>query len=687
LSEKTSWFSRLRFRIAGIPRTPSGGFFESILRGEPIPAFKRFQKLPGKLAEAVKEATSEKGLFVPAFKARLGEQPPVSLAALVEYYLKDPAVMASVDAHSEQIAATGFYTVCNAGFEGSKKIVDEFCATVNMDALLMQISKEVVFAGNSFLERIFDTNKKLVRLKILPLSSIKTIERDKFGRLQFIIQQIGTETVTFAPNEIIHFCHNPADGSAWGTGLLHSLASTKQIDERTVRPAFLDIKARLEDDIQKIVHRYAAPKRLWNFEGVGDQKLQEEYAPTIQDAPADADFVTNKPVTVNSLDINPAARFDGMIDQIYSQVVQGLQSFVTRLFTAPGYTEASATVADNVAQRKIMYLQRFIARTVEKEVFEILLQQNEMDPVEAGIRIRWGIPDRPEVKMEHIVQLAQISATSGIEYLTRDEVRNMLAKNAGFELQEEPKGTREAAPVHEKLVEALSEMVFFRDDEGNIRIIPEDPAEAGEYKQRSKLAGEITAKASIVSKHPLTDAEKHEAEQVKARMEEVLRRYPPEVLEGMKLELHTGPMSDPGGRYASVAGLYDPSQDKVSVAYHAESSAGHGFEGTLAHEVSHAEQFKRESAGQEESRQFNNLYNESMLIDKIRSLTTFFGQYATTNRLEAWATMGAWTKTQRGILSGRIMFDKMARMRDPGTKRVADMLRIVGQYKPRGTKK
>jgi hypothetical protein len=479
LSEKTSWFSRLRFRIAGIPRTPSGGFFRSILRGEPIPAFKRFQKLTGKLAEAVKEATSEKGLFVPAFKTRLGEQPPVNLATLVDYYLKDPAVMASVDAHSEQIAATGFYTVCNAGFEDSKKIVDEFCATVNMDALLMQISKEVVFAGNSFLERIFDTNKKLVRLKILPLSSIKTIERDKFGRLQFIIQQIGTETVTFAPNEIIHFCHNPADGSAWGTGLLHSLASTKQIDERTVRPAFLDIKARLEDDIQKIVHRYAAPKRLWNFEGVGDQKLQEEYAPTIQDAPADADFVTNKPVTVNSLDINPAARFDGMIDQIYSQIVQGLQSFVTRLFTAPGYTEASATVADNVAQRKIMYLQRFIARTVEKEVFEVLLRQNEMDPVEAGIRIRWGIPDRPEVKMEHIVQLAQISATSGIEYLTRDEVRNMLAKYAGFEIQEQPEEKTLAT-------ESLKEMRFFRDKGGRVHVIPETDKDRQEYA--AKLA-------------------------------------------------------------------------------------------------------------------------------------------------------------------------------------------------------
>jgi hypothetical protein len=457
----------------------SRGFFKTIARKISAPVFERFLQLPGRVREAVKDATSEKGLFLPAVKTRLGEQPTVSLATLVEYYAKDPAVMASVDYMSEQIAGVGFYTVCEPGFEEAKRIVDEFCATVNMDNLMMQTSKEIVFGGNSFWERVLDKQKKLVRLKILPLSSIKLIQRDKYGRLELFVQQIGTETAKFTPDEIIHFCLNPLDGSAWGTGILHSLASTKQIDERTVRPAFLDIKARLEDDIQRIVHRYAAPKRLWNFEGVGDEKLEKEYAPTIQDAPPDADFVTNKPVTVNSLDINPAARFDGMIDHINSQVVQGLQTPMTRLLTTPGFTEASSTVADTASQRKIMYLQRFIARIVEKEVFEVLLKQNDIDLGKAGIRIRWGMSDRPEVKIEHIVQLAQISATSGIEYLTKDEVRNMLAKYAGFELQEQ---------TEEKTLstESLKEMRFFRDKGGRIHVVPESDEDREQYA--AKLA-------------------------------------------------------------------------------------------------------------------------------------------------------------------------------------------------------
>jgi len=416
------------------------GFFQAITRKISIPVFERFQRLPGRVAEAVKDATSEKGLFIPAMKARLGEQPPVSLAMLVDYYLKDPAVMAAVDYLGEQIAGAGFYTVCEPGFEEAKKIIDDFCDEVNMDGLLMQTSKEVVLSGNCFWERVF-ANNRLVFLKILPLSSIKFILRSKIGgRAQNYIQQVGSDKVEFAADEIIHFRLNPVDGSAWGTGILHSLATSKQIDETSVRPAFLDIKARLEDDIQKIVHRYAAPKRLWKFEGVGDEKLEKEYAPTIQSAPADADFVTNKPVEVDSLDINPSARFDGMIEHIYSQVVQGLQTPMTRLFTTPGFTEASATEATKMSDRKITKLQRDLARTVEREVFKILLQQNNIDPKAARVRIRWGMQERPEVKIEHIIQLAQISATSGIEYVTRTEARNMLAKYAGFELEEEKKG-------------------------------------------------------------------------------------------------------------------------------------------------------------------------------------------------------------------------------------------------------
>lgn len=126
-----------------------------------------------------------------------------------------------------------------------------------------------------------------------------------------------------------------------------------------------------------------------------------------------------------------------------------------------------------------MYKQRFIARIVEKEVFETILQENGQDPTQAGVRLRWGMPDRPEVKLADMIQLAQISATSGIEYVTKDEVRNYLAKNAGFELQE----PAQEEPV---TVESLKEMRFFRDKGGSIHVIPETDEDREQYA--AKLA-------------------------------------------------------------------------------------------------------------------------------------------------------------------------------------------------------
>ena len=46
----------------------------------------------------------------------------------------------------------------------------------------------------------------------------------------------------------------------------------------------------------------------------------------------------------------------------------------------------------------------------------------------------WGM-EKPEVKIEDIIRLAEISASYGVEYLRPEEVRKNLVKS-GFELWE-----------------------------------------------------------------------------------------------------------------------------------------------------------------------------------------------------------------------------------------------------------
>jgi hypothetical protein len=81
-----------------------------------------------------------------------------------------------------------------------------------------------------------------------------------------------------------------------------------------------------------------------------------------------------------------------------------------------------------------MALQRFIKRTCEREIFNPIIRQACLDPAKANCRLNWG-REKPEVKLEDLIRLAEISATSETSYVRPEEVRKNLVK-AGFELWE-----------------------------------------------------------------------------------------------------------------------------------------------------------------------------------------------------------------------------------------------------------
>ena len=68
-----------------------------------------------------------------------------------------------------------------------------------------------------------------------------------------------------------------------------------------------------------------------------------------------------------------------------------------------------------------------------------MIKQAGLDPKQADCRLNWGMPETPEIELEDVVRLAEISATTGVQYVRSDEVRKILVK-MGFELTE-PKET------------------------------------------------------------------------------------------------------------------------------------------------------------------------------------------------------------------------------------------------------
>ncbi len=373
------------------------------------------------------------GSLLPAHISRYGEMPAVGFEECIEAYLKDPSCKAFVDFLADQVVGMGFYTTVNEVYphaEEAKRLVDGLCEQVNLDGLLQIGAREIIATGNSFWEKVEPS--RLMDLRILPLTSISRIKRDVHGNIQGYVQSATYGGKTLTPERIIHFKWNPVNGESFGTGVLRPLLEKLTISGGENRMSFLEMKARIERMLPEIFEKYAGPDELWVFEGVSDEQLTE-YQRVIRSKPkAGARFVYNRPADIKTVQIDPRTQFQTYLEHIINQVYLGGQTPLPKLFTTPGFTEASANAAIEIAERKVLAIQRFIKRIVEKEVFTLVVEQAGLDPREAGCRLNWGTPERPKIVVSDLLKAAELGLVSA------EEFRGMM-KNLGWGLSGEIK--------------------------------------------------------------------------------------------------------------------------------------------------------------------------------------------------------------------------------------------------------
>lgn len=366
-----------------------------------------------------------RGVLLPAWRTVLGEAPPASFQTLINLYLKDPAARAAVDFMADQIVGMGFYVTAET--PRAKDVVDEFNESVNLDGLLMEATREIVAFGNSFWEKVEPA--PLETLRILPITSIDKILRDRYGEVQAYKQTLKYGGNKLEPNRIIHFRWNPIDGEAFGTGILHSLVESMSLGNSETRPSFVKMKGGMEKGMTEIIKKYAGPTELWKFPDMSDDKASE-YATLIKGMPrAGARFVVNVPAEVDVVAADPRSRFEAYVEHIWNQFILGLQTPLPKLFTTPGFTEASARAAIEIAERRVMALQRFLKRTIEREIFWPVIQQAGLEPAKADCRLNWGIAEKPEIEVADVLRAFELGA------IRSEELRKMLTA-AGWEVWE-----------------------------------------------------------------------------------------------------------------------------------------------------------------------------------------------------------------------------------------------------------
>jgi hypothetical protein len=379
---------------------------------------------------------AKSGYAVPQ-SALVYETPSIPLAEVMKLYERDPTCKASVDLLAASAVGSGFYTTVNEGYDKAaqaKSVVDDFNENVNLDNLLCDMARMLIACGNDFWLKL--TPEKIKALHRLPVDAVERIQQsfleEKTLRIPYKIesyklrQTYGGENL--AAEAVVHWRINCLDYSGYGTGvlqvLLHSL--TFQSDKR---PAFASMKARIERIMPRIFEKYAGPDVLALLERADDDTIQKFQQAIKNRGEEGAWLFYNGKGDIRPVTIDPRARFEYYVDHLINQFYLGCETPLPRLFSTPGFTEASANAALELQNMLIQPIQRYIKRQVERELFDAVLTQAGLTPSKAQARLHWSPYKAKEVSVADLLKAAE----QGL--VRQDEFRKNAAK-FGWQLWE-----------------------------------------------------------------------------------------------------------------------------------------------------------------------------------------------------------------------------------------------------------
>jgi len=382
----------------------------------------------------------EGSLFIGAKPYGGRTYPEVTWAELNNVHRGDPDTRAAIDFITDIAVGMGFQTVMNPNYktkslEGktAKEIVDEKCKEHGVDELHQEVCRDLVGYGNSFVWK-GETGKELVRISPAIISNF---EWDTTARIQKLLNVVTVYREKFSADELLWYSFNRIGKTGLGVGILQTLCTPLDTGDGE-RPSFAQIKARIQRSMVNQIENMGAYNELWVLGGISDKKLQEYYGkieglkksegrrivinPKRKDVP-DTKVIQLIPERMRGLDF--------YVETLWNSYFLALETPLPKLFTSPGFTEASAKAAVAFGERKIYSLQRYLKRMDETYMFDRWVLEAGLEPFEAQVRLNWRLPERP--KVEDLLPL--LFRTWEAKGMTTEEWRKILI-NIGVDIQE-----------------------------------------------------------------------------------------------------------------------------------------------------------------------------------------------------------------------------------------------------------
>jgi hypothetical protein len=347
------------------------------------------------------------------------ETADIPLAKVMELYEKDTTCKSSVDLLAAS-AVKRFYTTCAPEKEypeakKAKAYIDDFCENINLDGLLHDMAIRLIACGNDFWLKC--NPEKLSEFVRMPIDAIEKIKLTSVKGLKipykvesYQLKSSYRESAgnsCLQPGAILHWNVNQNFNSGFGVGLLQVLLHTLTVDNNK-RPAYAWMKAKIERLMPKIFEKYAGPDVIVGLPGAKPETI-EKFERAVKNRPEEGVWLFHgqKDANFNAVSIDPRAQgFTYYIDHMVNQFYLGCETPLPRLFSTPGFTEASARAALDLQDMLIRPVQQYVKRQVERELFSSILIQGGFDPIAAGVRLNWGNPKLPELLMSDLISAA-----------------------------------------------------------------------------------------------------------------------------------------------------------------------------------------------------------------------------------------------------------------------------------------
>lgn len=343
-----------------------------------------------------------------------------------EGWCQDPDTDTALDLLAGMVAGSGFYVQMPA-FDDDGKTIDPNhhnlakCKQWLRDTHFLTIYRQI--------QRV-KMAKGFCPIETLPDGTLKIIEPETFyivrntkGAIQEYRQKINETVVArWKPDEIHTFTRNGDMQHPYGIALVDSIGE------------LIDARKQLNEDIAKIIHRFAAPRGIHECD-----KDIASFKQAMLDADVDEDIyvgnVSKDSLRHTFLEPDPRVKFEPFIDRIDIQISQRLHAPLLLLIKSS--TEASATKMLESVDREVQAEQEQNAEVIEHEFFGPLCGSGPIPEFIHGL---------PNAKLEKTT-VGDLSILYGNRGITWKQLQELL-RQKGLPLIEdsEPKPPEPSVP-------------------------------------------------------------------------------------------------------------------------------------------------------------------------------------------------------------------------------------------------